>query len=77
MSTLRSAERGCGAGWMTLLRGVVVLVEWKSWNGKLVGCSYGHGLASWVVVDFFFVPDDFLVLLVVVLRAITILLTFR
>lgn len=30
-----------------------------------------------VVVDFFFVPVDFLVLFVVVLRAIAILLTFR
>jgi len=78
MSTLRSAERGCGAGWMTLLRGVVVLVEVEVLEREACGVLFLARLGVLgVVVDFFFVPDDFLVLLVVVLRAITILLTFH
>ena len=78
MSTLRSAERGCGAGWMTLLRGVVVLVEVEALEREACGVLFRARLSVLgVVVDLFFVPDDFLVLLVVVLRAITILLTFH
>ena len=78
MSTLRSAERGCGAGWMTLLRGVVVLVEVEALEREACGVLFRARLSVLgVVVDFLFVTDDFLVLLVVVLRANTILHTFR
>jgi len=63
---------------MTLLRGVVVLVEVEVLEREACGVLLRARLGVLgVVVDFFFVPDDFFVLLAVVLRAIAIRLTFR
>ena len=78
MSTFLSAESGCGAGEMTLLRGVGVFVEVDFWARE--GCEVlflARLGALLVVLVFFLLAVDFLVLLVVVLRAIALLLTFH
>ena len=63
---------------MTLLRGVEVLEDVEVLARATCGVLFLARLGILgVVVDFFFVPDDFFVLLAVVLRAIAIRLTFR
>ena len=79
ISTLRSAESGCGAGAVALLRGVGVLAAVDALERE--GCEVLFlarlGVRDEVVVLFLLLAGDFLVLLVVVLRAIAILLTFH
>jgi hypothetical protein len=78
ISTLRSAERGCGAGDIGFLRGAAVLVcpdvlERDVWAVVFLATLR----VLLVVLGFFLVPVVFLVLLVVELRAIANLLTFN
>ncbi|MEN6531508.1 MAG: hypothetical protein ABFD05_04530 [Anaerolineaceae bacterium] len=77
ISTLRSAERGVGAGWVIFLRGAAVLVVTGFLEREAWGVFFLARLGVlFVVPDFFLLPVLFLVLLVAVLRAIAIRLTF-
>jgi hypothetical protein len=63
---------------VTLLRGVEVLAGRDVLEREVFGVLFLAWLEVLVVLlDFLLVPDDFLVLLAVVLRAIAVLLTFR
>lgn len=77
ISTFLSAERGGGAGWVIFLWGAVVLVETGFLEREAWGLFFLARLGVlFVVPDFFLLPGLFLVLLVAVLRAIAIGLTF-
>ncbi len=79
ISTFRSAVRGfgAGAGVETFLRGAVVLGFPADLDRVVFGVVFLVRLGVLVVVPvFFLLPEVFLVLLVDVLRAIAILLTF-
>jgi hypothetical protein len=74
---LRSAESGFGAGVVTFARGVEVLVVRVVFERTVCGVLFLVRLDVLVVVPgFFLLPEVFLVLLVAVVRAIAILLTF-
>jgi hypothetical protein len=77
ISTFLSAERGVGAGWVVFLRGAAVLVVTGLFEREAWGLFFLARLGVlFVVPDFFLLPVLFLVLLVAVLRAIAIRLTF-
>lgn len=77
ISTLRSAESGCGAGAVALLRGVGVLAAVDVLEREGCEVLFLARLGAREVVVLFLLAVDFFVLLVVVLRAIAILLTFH
>jgi hypothetical protein len=77
ISTFLSAERGVGVGWVVFLRGAAVLVVTGFLEREVWGLFFLARLGVlFVVPDFFLLPVLFLVLLVAVLRAIAIRLTF-
>ena len=78
ISTFRSVESGCGAGVVGLLRGAGVLLAAEVLEREDCEVLFLARLgARDVVLVLFLLAVDFLVLLVVLLRAIAKLLTFR
>lgn len=78
ISTFRSVDNGCGAGAPTLLRGVGAFFAVEVLEREDCEVLFRARLGVRDVVPvFFLLAVVFLVLLVVVLRAIAILLTFN